>query len=300
MTSDRRAPRTAAAALAISLGCVVCTAVPAGTAEKSPADESPHVTIEALADHADVGPGQTFQVAVVQHIKPGWHTYWINPGDAGQATKLNWSLPAGYRIEDVQWPIAEVFRSGPIVSYGYEGTVALLQNVHSPASTSSQPATLSVEAHWLECQDICIPGQARAQVTVRQTGAAPAETASPAKALFQRTREQLPKAAVWRSSLAVDPKKVVVTLYGLAHDLPSDSDLHFLPLTWGQIDNAAPQQVQRSGADVLLTLTRGDLRAAPLDRLAGVLILGPGNGHWQTQGFQLDATTGGGAAAPRN
>jgi len=300
MASNRRAPRTAATALAISLGSVVCTAVHASTAENGPADESPHVTIEALVDHADVGPGETFQVAVVQHIKPGWHTYWINPGDAGQATKLNWSLPAGYRIDDVQWPVAEVFRSGPIVSYGYEGTVALLQDVHTPVSVTSKSATLSVEARWLECQDICIPGQARAQVSVRQAGAPPAGTASPAKALFQRTRERLPKSSPWRSSLVVSPKKVVVTLYGLAHDLPSESDLHFLPLTWGQIDNAAAQQVQRSGADILLTLTRGDLRAAPLDRLTGILILGPGNGRSQAQGFQVDATTGGGTAAPRN
>jgi DsbC/DsbD-like thiol-disulfide interchange protein len=300
MASDRRAPGTAAAALAVGVGSLVCAAVHAGTAEQNPADEPAHVTIEAFVDHADVAPGQTFQVAVVQHIKPGWHTYWINPGDAGQATKLNWSLPAGYRIDDVQWPIAEVFRSGPIVSYGYEGTVALLQDVHTPASAAAKPATLSVEAHWLECQDICIPGQARAQVSVRQTGAPLAATASPAKALFQHTREQLPKASPWRSSLAVSAKKVVVTLYGLAHDLPAGSDLHFLPLTWGQIDNAAAQRVQRSGADISLTLMRGDLRAAPLDRLAGVLILRPGDGRSQAQGFQLEATTSGGAAARRD
>ena len=96
-----------------------------------------HVAIEALADRQGVGPGQTFRVALVERIDPGWHTYWINPGDAGQATKLRWTLPAGYSIDAVQWPVPQVFRSGPLVTYGYEGETLLLQTVHAPIRLSS-------------------------------------------------------------------------------------------------------------------------------------------------------------------
>src|SRR5579863_9423624 len=73
-------------------------------AQSSPGPEPAHVAIEALADQPTVQAGQTFRVALVEQIRPGWHTYWINPGDAGQATRLRWRLPAGYRVDDIQWP----------------------------------------------------------------------------------------------------------------------------------------------------------------------------------------------------
>jgi thiol:disulfide interchange protein DsbD len=296
MAPNRSDTKTWVAALAIPLGSVFFTAPNASTPDQNPTSEPTHVTIEAIADHHEVGAGQTFQVAVIEHIEPGWHTYWINPGDAGQATKLNWSLPAGYRIDDVQWPVAQVLRSGGLVTYGYEGAVTLLQDVRAPAALASIPAMLSVEAHWLVCQDICIPGQARAQVMVRQQATLTGQAASGSTLLFNTARERLPRASPWSSSLAVGPSNVVLTLHGLGRDLPSTSGMHFLPLTWGEIDNAAEQKMQRSGVDVLLTLTRGDLRAAPLERLAGVLVLAPGNGPMQGQGFLVDAIKSGAAA----
>ena len=36
-------------------------------------------------------PGSTIYVALRQKIQPGWHTYWRNPGDAGDATKIVWT-----------------------------------------------------------------------------------------------------------------------------------------------------------------------------------------------------------------
>jgi DsbC/DsbD-like thiol-disulfide interchange protein len=135
---------------------------------QSASNEPLHVAIEAFTDQKSVTPGQTFRLALVESIQPGWHTYWINPGDAGQATKLSWTLPAGYRVSEVQWPVPQVFRSGPLVTYGYEGKAVLLQNVQAPDRLGSKSVQLSVEAQWLACQDICIPEHGVAHVTVRQ------------------------------------------------------------------------------------------------------------------------------------
>src|ERR1700722_18697385 len=120
-----------------------------GAAAQSTPNEPLHVAIEAFADRQSVSPGQTFRVALVERMQPGWHTYWINPGDAGQATKLRWTLPDGYRVAEVQWPVPQVFRSGPLVTYGYEGEATLLQNVQAPDRLGSAPAQLSVEAQWV-------------------------------------------------------------------------------------------------------------------------------------------------------
>ena len=262
-----------------------------GVAAESTSSE-PHVAIEAFADQQSVAPGQTFRVALVERIQPGWHTYWINPGDAGQATKLSWTLPEGYRAAAVQWPVPQLFRSGPLVTYGYEGEAVLLQDVRAPDRLGSAPAQLSVEAQWLACQDICIPEHAVAQVTLRQDplAARPAPAASPA--LFIAAAERLPKPSPWRASLAVDAAKLVLTVHGIVRQLPSVAQARFLPLTWGEIDNAANQSAVRRGPDLLLTLKRGDLRTSPIGTLDGILVLGTGSGKLQGQGYVLHALAG--------
>jgi DsbC/DsbD-like thiol-disulfide interchange protein len=258
-----------------------------------PAQGSPreplHVAIEALADQQAVEPGQSFRVALVEHIERGWHTYWINPGDAGQATKLLWTLPAGYSIEAVQWPVPQVFRSGPLVTYGYEGEAVLLQTVHAPSRLSSSPVELSVEAQWLACQDICIPEHALAQVSLRQASGASHPAPSASMRRIAAANERLPRPSPWTTSLAVGGTHVVLTVHGIARTLPAAAKVQFLPLKWGEIDNAATQRTARSGADLLLTLERGDLRSSPLEKIDGLLVLGAGSGEFQGQGFLLHA-----------
>jgi DsbC/DsbD-like thiol-disulfide interchange protein len=279
------------AARAALIGVWLCH-TPSGAARDT-SSEPAHVTIEAFADQQIIRPGQTFRIAVVERIQPGWHTYWVNPGDAGQATRLRWSVPSGYRVDDVQWPVPQVFRSGSLVTYGYEGEVTLVQSVHAPDSLTSVPAYLSVEAQWLACQDICIPEHGVAQVTIRQQPTAAQAAPSASTALFTAAGARLPKPSPWDASLAVGPTSVVLTVHGIAPHLPPSAQVQFLPLTWGEIDNAARQKMARSGDDLLLTLMRGDLRSSPLAKLDGVLAVGPGSGQLEGQGFLLHALASG-------
>ena len=264
-------------------------------AQSPPAQEPAHVAIEALADQQTVQAGQTFRVALVQQIQSGWHTYWINPGDAGQATKLRWTLPAGYRVDDIQWPVPQVFRAGSIVSYGYEKRAVLLQTVHAPASLPAGPAKLSVDAQWLVCSNICIPEHGTAQVILNQKPGASAPSAT--TALFADSTERLPRTSPWAASLRVNPKNLEVRIRGLAHDVPADAKIEFVPLTWGEINSAAAQRVQRSGADLILTLPRGDLRAKTLTQLGGLIVVTETRGPNRPRGFWVQANASDSASA---
>ena len=42
-----------------------------------------------------IAPGQSFWVALEFDIRDGWHTYWRNPGDSGQATQARLAAAAG-------------------------------------------------------------------------------------------------------------------------------------------------------------------------------------------------------------
>ena len=57
--------------------------------------------------------------------QPGWHTYWLNPGDSGLPTQLQWQLPEGLRAGEIQWPVPHRLPIGPLVNHGYEGTLLL-------------------------------------------------------------------------------------------------------------------------------------------------------------------------------
>src|SRR5271154_4835750 len=67
----------------------------------------PHVTAELIPEVSTVQPGQNFDVILHLHSDPDWHTYWINPGDAGLATSITWTLPPGFSAGPIQWPPPE-------------------------------------------------------------------------------------------------------------------------------------------------------------------------------------------------
>ncbi|HEY5239443.1 MAG TPA: protein-disulfide reductase DsbD domain-containing protein, partial [Rhizomicrobium sp.] len=80
-------------------------------------DSAPKVNARLIAEHNTVAPGDTVTVALEEKIRPGWHTYWVNPGEAGAPTEINWSLPAGWRADAIQWPYPKRLPVGPLMDY---------------------------------------------------------------------------------------------------------------------------------------------------------------------------------------
>ena len=111
--------------------------------------------------------GNLFEVALHLHMDPNWHTYWINPGDAGLATMIKWTLPPGWSTGPIQWPTPEVHMMGPLTTYGYGGDVYLLTTI-TPPKIDLMGAVPDLQAHatWLVCQEECIPGKADLAVKV--------------------------------------------------------------------------------------------------------------------------------------
>ncbi|MFO0987560.1 MAG: protein-disulfide reductase DsbD family protein [Alphaproteobacteria bacterium] len=83
-------------------------------------------------------PGGTAWVALHLAIRPGWHTYWLNPGDAGEPTEIAWTLPPGYSAGAIQWPAPErLVEPGDIAVYGYTGSATHLVPIGSARRTRS-------------------------------------------------------------------------------------------------------------------------------------------------------------------
>jgi thiol:disulfide interchange protein DsbD len=151
----------------------------------------PHVTAELIPETSSIQAGQPFDVALHLHSDPGWHTYWINPGDAGIATTIKWTLPPGFTAGPIQWPTPEKHAMGPLVTYGYAGDVYLLTTITPPKSDLPQHFDLKATARWLVCQEECIPGKAELTLPL-DSGLLNLRLPIDNKDFFDQARERLP------------------------------------------------------------------------------------------------------------
>src|SRR5437868_13640521 len=116
--------------------------------------KTPHVEAELISKNAALVPGQSATVALRLQIENGWHTYWRNPGDSGLPTTLDWKLPPGFRAGAIEWPAPKALPVGPLVNYGYDGTVLHLVNLDVPADLKpGSTVDLAARADWLVCKE---------------------------------------------------------------------------------------------------------------------------------------------------
>ncbi|WP_370868367.1 protein-disulfide reductase DsbD family protein [Phenylobacterium sp.] len=273
----------------------------AAAAQAAPVDTG-HLKAELIAQTQAIAPGQTIQVALRQEIDKGWHTYWRNPGDSGEATKIGWTLPAGWQAGDFVWQPPEPQPAGPLVNYGYSGEVILPMTLTAPAdATPGQSVTLRAAAAFLVCEEICIPEDALLELTL-PVQAQPAEPAGRWAQPIARALEAAPKPAGLTAAFqnGDDGLKLAVTGDVLAGADMADS--YFFPFDGAVIDHAAPQAIERGPQGLTLTLTPSYAFQGPEPPqvMAGVIRVGEAYYEIEAQAGPLPAEAAGlGAPAAR-
>lgn len=222
-----------------------------------PVTATDNVKSRLVSEMNAIGPGQSLWVALEFNIREGWHTYWRNPGDSGQATSLTWTLPAGFSASEIVWPTPHRFELPPLVNYGYAVHVMHLVQINAPPTLNAGPQVLAAKASYLVCSDVCIPEDASVSVTL-PVSAGPG-TADPADtALFLAARAQLPSAAPATTRATLKDGQVVISLgkeWGAT--LQQIKSLNFFPYEEGSIDYAAPQTLRRKPDSLELAMKAG-------------------------------------------
>src|SRR5512140_1177806 len=127
-----------------------------------------HARVELLSRQASVKPGSDLQLGVHFMLEPGWHIYWINPGDSGQPPSFKWHLPPGFSAGEILWAGPERLQpSKELVDYGYDGEVLLPLTIHASSTSSlSTSVEFGAEVKWLVCREVCIPEHADLHLTL--------------------------------------------------------------------------------------------------------------------------------------
>ena len=235
---------------------------------------SGHVQVELVADQGAVAPGEVVHVALHQVIKPGWHTYWVNPGDSGQATTLTWTLPKGWSAGDIIWAPPKKLPLPPLMDYGYEGDVLLPVAITVPSNAAiGQTGTLKAHADYLVCEKVCVPESA--DLSLSLPVAATAKPDPVWSGPIQVALSMSPKPAGLKAAVtAGTPLKLSIT--GDALKGVDVTDAYFFPFDSSDIDHAQPQLIERGPKGLTLSLTPGLAFKGPkpADHMNGVLSVG--------------------------
>jgi thiol:disulfide interchange protein len=254
-------------------GCAATAIVAAATlvgGSLSGQAQSPrkHVAASLIGETLNVVPGQTLVLALRQSIEAGWHTYWVNPGESGLPTTLEWSLPQGFTAGPITWPTPQRFLIGPVVDYGYTDTVILPVILRVPAQLQvGTEVKISAHASWLVCSNICIPEEADLSIAL-PVGAIPQPDGA-AAAAFASARGRSPSANPFPSSVTVSGDALVLRVS--TGDASRLKDVSFFPADQNVIEDSAPQIVSASSEGLAITLRRDTSQPAPAV-LNGVLV----------------------------
>ncbi|MSU46299.1 MAG: hypothetical protein EXS42_04040 [Lacunisphaera sp.] len=257
------------------------------------------VTVSLVSDAAAIEPGKSFTVALHMRHDPHWHSYWIAPG-TGYATSLNWTLPAGFKAGEIQWPVPHVVKdtSGKITGNGYEAENYLLVEVTPPAALA--PGTevkLSAVAEWLMCMDVCMPGEAKLELTLPVAATTQADAKwTPAIA---ETRAKLPAARTgWNITASHNATTATLRLTPKSSTTHQPADLHFFASD-AFTDYARPQGITRENDTWIITALLDAAADRNSARLTGVLASSNG---WSAgsgyDGLVIDAPLEVGRVAP--
>lgn len=110
--------------------------------------------------------GETVMAAIQLRMAPRWHTYWRNPGDSGERTKIEWQLPPGVTPGEIQWPPPEKLTVAGFTTYIYHDQVLLLVPLQLAGALAQGPLELKAVVSWLECEELCVPGKGNVQANL--------------------------------------------------------------------------------------------------------------------------------------
>lgn len=235
---------------------------------------APNVTVELVAAQPSLRPGENW-LGLRFILEPGWHVYWVNPGDSGGPPTALWQPDAGLAPGEFEWPAPTRIAYGPLVNYGYYGDVVLPFNLEV-APDAATPSKLGANVSWLVCKDVCIGGKGRLAIAFPLAGDAAA--AVPAwREMIEQSRARVPRPAPasWRVTVQDGGDAFLVTVTTGRREAGGT----FFPMDGGVLDEPAPQHPEPADRGLTLRLKKSDLLTTVPASLRGVLTLDSGASH---------------------
>jgi len=249
-----------------------------------------HVDAQLVAETEVAVPGESVWVALRLDHMENWHTYWMNPGDAGKPTEITWQLPDGIEAGEIVWPLPERFElPADLVDFGYTEEIFLLTELQIPESWSATTLNIAAEAQWLECEEICIPGGATVSLSLPLSDSGPADIDARWVEGFASVRDYLPRADIVLDSMfSISGEEINLLVQATDPIFENADSITFIPDTHRILDYIAPQQITSQLSSLQLS-QKAHSRALrePPSRIGGLLIVEEAGGSLTT--YEVEA-----------
>src|SRR5690349_3637523 len=167
--------------------------------------EAKGIEPQLVAEGAAPAGGEV-DLAIHMRTAPGWHGYWLNPGDAGLPMDVKWQLPAGYTVGPLQYPVPSRLTVAGLMNYVYERDYAVLVRLKVPADAKGT-VPIRADAHWLACTDkICVPEEGQLSLDL------PIGSGMTNRAQFDEWRRALPRPLVTAGRFELSGGKLRVAI----------------------------------------------------------------------------------------
>jgi len=227
-----------------------------------------------ISEFDSIAPGQTFTVALFLDHTDSFHTYWKNPGTAGLATSLKWTLPKGFEASPIRWQVPEKVKMVIYDAYGYNSDAMLLVDIKAPEKLPKEPVILKAKAVWMACgpepKQCCNLGFQDLSISLK-TGSEP-KWNNEWRARIAKARKKLPEPIKgWKQSAKRDGEKVILTVRNMAGvPVEEDQEICF----YSELNHFTTLKKQRfkvKGDELTVTLPIADYAPDELEKVKGLL-----------------------------
>jgi len=224
-----------------------------------------------VVDSYSLEKSRSLPIGILIELEKDWHIYWRNPGDSGMPTSIDFEMPEGVSISEIEWPVPKVFEYEGLASYGYDGQILLIAELNVPESFISNSITVSAKIKSLICRDVCIPFNSNVSEEIKLTNAFSAE--EEITKLFSQTRINLPKVKNEIDlSIVPDENNITIVLENLNYDLAKINLIYFLPYENGIFKNTAEQNFKIKDQRIELMIEYDQFKTKDLKEVSGILV----------------------------
>lgn len=182
---DRLRPTAAPRVIAFCATVLIAASPATAADDASRWDGDARSAIRLVAGSLPAGQTTPMRAGLEIRLKPGWHTYWRYPGDAGVPPRFDFAGSQNVKAVEVLWPAPQRIPEEGMVAIGYTGDVMLPLAI--VPEDVSKPVLLHLKLDYAVCEKLCVPAEGKAELLL--TGGASSQDAALAAAAARIPRK---------------------------------------------------------------------------------------------------------------
>ncbi len=155
-----------AATISLAAITIGLAPMPQARADMSAWHGDTRAAMRVVAGGTKVADGASALRAGVEiRLAPGWKTYWRYPGDSGVPPHFDFDKSENLKSVQVAWPAPQRFTDADGSFIGYRDNVLFPLSIEP--KDAGKPVVLRLTLDYAICEKVCIPVQARGELTIK-------------------------------------------------------------------------------------------------------------------------------------